>query len=308
MCSNKYIILLLNNINYIMTQQIVVSNEYKLLREIGSGSFGEVYLAKNKDNKKFAAKIEKKGDRSRLYDEYKFYKKLYDRGFKIGIPKIISFIETPEYNMLVMELLGKNLDELLEEYNGTFDINTVLKIGIDIINLLECLHETGFIHRDIKPNNFMTGYKSDSKHLYVLDFGLSKQYINKKEHINFKGERSLIGTARYASINVHMGFEPSRRDDLEAVGYMLIYFLKGKLPWQGLKKEKNDDHIRMIGDVKMSTNIKKLCENIPTCFIEYISYCKKLQFDEKPDYNYLKNLFIKEADNQHIDLKYCWNI
>lgn len=289
-----------------MSQQIIVSNEYKLLREIGSGSFGEVYLAKNKENEKFAAKIEKKGTHSRLKDEYNFYKKLYNRGLKSGIPKIISFIETPNCNMLVMELLGKNLDELLEENSGIFDLSTVLKIGINIIDLLKCIHDVGFIHRDIKPNNFMTGYKSSSRNLYIVDFGLSKQYINQKEHINFKIERSLVGTARYASINVHMGFEPSRRDDLEAVGYMLIYFLKGKLPWQGLKKDKNDDHVKLIGDVKMYTDIKKLCEDIPVCFGTYISYCKKLQFDETPNYNYLKKLFVNEANEQKIDLKYCW--
>ncbi len=141
-----------------------------------------------------------------------------------------------------------------------------------------------------------------------MDFGLAKQYVNQEKHISIRVERSLVGTARYASTNVHMGIEPSRRDDLESVGYMLVYFLKGKLPWQGLKKQKNVDQIKLIGDTKMFTSLKRLCENIPECFLEYINYCKRLSFDETPDYEYLKSLFMQTANNKNVQLKYCWLI
>lgn len=289
-----------------MENNINLSDKYKLINKIGSGSFGEVYLVQDGSNKNYAAKIEEKKSNSRLKEEYDIYKKLKKNGVSIGIPQIINYLETPYNNILIMQLLGNSLDGLLEIHGGIFDLGTVLKLGIDIVSLLENIHTAGFIHRDIKPNNFLVGYKKKSDALYIMDFGLSKQYINQEKHISLRIERSLVGTARYASTNVHMGIEPSRRDDLESVGYMLVYFLKGKLPWQGLKKQKNVDQIKLIGDTKMFTNLKKLCENIPPCFLEYINYCKKLNFDETPDYAFLKSLFSKVAEEKNITLKYCW--
>jgi serine/threonine protein kinase len=289
-------------------KNISLEDKYNLICSIGSGSFGEVFLATNKynKNKSYAIKIEKRNSSSRLKEEHEFYKKLHKRGVVDGLPKIYDFFETKKANMLVMQLLGDSLDILLDKNGGTFDLGTVFKLGIDMVNLLRDIHKAGFIHRDIKPNNFLVGCDSKRSKLYAIDFGLSKQYVSHKKHISFRVERSLVGTARYASINVHMGLEPSRRDDLESVGYMLIYFIRGKLPWQGLKKDKNTDHIQLIGNVKMYTGLKKLCNDVPYCFIEYIDYCKKLTFDEEPDYSFLTNLFINSAKDNNIELKYCW--
>ena len=280
---------------------------YKFISKLGSGSFGEVWETFDiKTGKTYASKIEEKKDHSRLKYEYEIYKKLKKGGMKSGIPKIINYVEIPSHNLLIMQLLGSSLDKLLENNNGKFDIGTVLKLGIDIINLLKNMHELGFIHRDIKPNNFMVGYKDKKNELYILDFGLSKQFMVKEQHMGYRVEKNLVGTARYASINVHIGIEPSRRDDLEATGYMLVYFLKGKLPWQGLKEKKGVDKIKLIGDTKILTSLEKLCDGIPKCFIKYIKYCKELKFDETPDYELLKNLFLNEALENKIDIKYCW--
>ncbi|AYV78436.1 MAG: serine/threonine protein kinase, partial [Edafosvirus sp.] len=197
-----------------------------------------------------------------------------------------------------------------------FQLCTVLSLGIQIITLLEKLHSTKYIHRDIKPNNFLIGIGNDNRNIYIMDFGLSKQYIDMNgKHISLKIDRSLIGTARYASINMHNGLEPSRRDDLESVGYMLIYFLKGRLPWQGIKKKvdmnikkSEKDHLEAIGEKKLCTTLNELCGDIPICFKKLIQYSRNLKFDEMPDYNYLKSLFISACKDNNIDPIFEWAI
>ena len=284
-----------------------VSNEYEIIKQLGSGSFGEVYLTRILNNGMLvASKIEEKDGKknSKLVDEYKIYKKMEMKGIKKGIPQIYSCYETPKFNVLVMELLGKNLDTVFTDTNKKFELGMVLKLGYDIINLIEKVHNCGFIHRDIKPNNFMFGVGDKSKELYILDFGLSKRFYKNKQHIEYKTNKSLVGTARYTSINIHLGIEPSRRDDIESIGYMLVYFLKGELPWQGLKKQKGIDHLELISEVKLSTSIKNLCEGLPEEFFEYLNYIRKLSFEERPDYKYLKELFIKCGKNNNVRLEY----
>jgi serine/threonine protein kinase len=286
----------------------LVSTEYEIIKQLGSGSFGEVYLTRIISNGLLvASKIEEKeGSKknSKIIDEFKIYKKLELKGLKKGIPKIYTIYETPKFHVLVMELLGKTLDGVFIEHDKKFSLGTVLKIGYDIINLIEKVHNCGFIHRDIKPNNFMFGHGEKSKELFILDFGLSKRYLKNKKHIEYKTNKSLVGTARYTSINIHLGIEPSRRDDLESIGYMLIYFLKGELPWQGLKKQKGVDHLELISEAKLSTSIKKLCENIPEQFYDYITYTRKLSFEEVPDYDYLRNLLVECSKKIKVNIMY----
>lgn len=291
-----------------MTQKQSVMNKYYIQTILGKGAFGEVYLASRiKDNKTVAVKVEKKDiSVSRLTIEYEIYKKLIERGMNYGIPKIYEIIDTENFKLMTMELLGKNLEELFNINQKKFSIETVLYLGIHIIDLLENLHKSGFIHRDIKPSNFMVGYNEPSK-IYMVDFGLSKEYICKNgEHIAQTFKKSIIGTARYSSINMHHGFEPSRRDDLESVGYMLVFFFHGKLPWQGIKGTSKKSFFEKIGDMKLSTKYEQLCFDMPKCFVKYLDYCRNLGFTQTPDYHYLKMLFAKEIKINNYQFKYDW--
>jgi casein kinase 1 len=281
-------------------------NNYIIIEQIGSGSFGEVYLAEYKQGGYVAVKVEDRKKAHRMYNEYKIYRSLHRSNFTVGLPRIYDYLQSPDYNIMVMQLLGPSLEDLFNKYNRKFKLSTVFMLSDQLINLLEQLHGAKYIHRDIKPNNFLIGRDKNMGQVYMMDFGLSKKYIIDDRHIKFRDKRSLIGTARYASVNMHMGFEPSRRDDLESVGYMLIYFLKGSLPWQGIKKQKGNDHIEAIGEIKICTSLEKLCENIPECFKEYINYCKKLKFDETPNYDYIRNLFRNTANKLNITPSFEW--
>jgi serine/threonine protein kinase len=292
-----------------MISQNMLWERYIILDKIGKGTFGEVYKTNRFiDNKNMAMKVERRDiENPRLQQEYKIYKKIISKGCRQGIPRVYEFIKTPNYHIMTMELLGKNLEELFEDNDCHLSVSSVLYLGIDIINIIRNIHSVGFIHRDIKPNNFMIGLRNKTK-IYLMDFGLSKEFIkNNGIHIKETFDHSVIGTARYSSINMHMGFEPSRRDDLEAIGYMLIYFIKGKLPWQGICRKRDKNEIfEKIGNVKMSTSIEKLCDGLQPCFQQYIEYCRNLKFDEVPDYHYLINLFNNTIKQNNYIKKYEW--
>jgi len=282
---------------------------YLITEQIGSGSFGEVFLAEHKDGGFVAIKVEDKRKAKRITREYKIYRYLHKYNYGDGIPKIYDFLQSDDYNIMVMQLLGPSLDDLFTKTSGVFKIGTVLLLGIQIIELLEKLHRFKYIHRDIKPNNFLISRDLSMEQVYLMDFGLSKKYMIGDKHIKFTDSKSLIGTIRYASRNIHMGFEPSRRDDLESVGYMLVYFLKGRLPWQGTNKKKGikgDDYIKHVGDIKIGISLSQLCEKIPECFKDFLFYCRQLRFHEKPDYGYIKQLFRKAGEDLKIELKYEW--
>jgi len=206
-----------------------------------------------------------------------------------------------DYNVMVMDLLGPSLEDLFLFCNQRFSLKTVLMLGDQMLRRLEFVHSKNFIHRDVKPDNFLMGCGSRSSQVYIIDFGLAKKYRDSRTqaHIPYRENKSLTGTARYVSINTHLGIEQSRRDDLESVAYVMIYFVKGSLPWQGLKADNKRMKYDRISEKKISTSVEVLCHGLPAEFATFLTYCKSLHFEDKPDYGYLRkllrNLFVKEG-------------
>lgn len=180
-----------------------------------------------------------------------------------------------------------------------------------MIRCLEQLHSKHFIHRDIKPENFMMGLNKKATSVFLIDFGLSKRFRDPATglHIQYRDHKSFTGTARYASINTHMGAEQSRRDDLESVGHLLIYLLKGILPWQNLQAANKKEKYEKILQKKAGTPIEKLCQDLPPEFASYLEYCRKMKFNERPDYAFIlrsfKDLFIRQG--YFYDMVYDWS-
>ncbi|KAI5187475.1 casein kinase 1 [Nematocida homosporus] len=266
-----------------------VLDGYILSEKIGQGSFGIVFEGHPVDSlKKVAIKIETYTDfrHSQLENEYKTYLLLQSSP---GFPKVEYFGEKSGYKFLVMEYLGMSLEDMLAIRNRKFSAKTIFIVAKRMIDLIETLHSTGRVHRDLKPDNFLIG--RDPKKLFLIDLGMAKEYIEMGQHIAITTGKRLTGTPRYASVNAHRGYDISRRDDLESIGYILVYLAKGRLPWQGLKESKREKY-RIVGEMKRTMKVETIAKDLPgeKMIVEYFRYVKALGFDTIPDYVYLRSL------------------
>lgn len=296
---------------------ILISQDYMFYpdRKLGNGAFGHVYLGKKiRDNEIIAVKIEKnekneKNSKSMLKLEYCILKHINHNCIGVGFPYTYNFIEIDNYRFLVTSVLGKNLYELLRLCNGRFSVRTTLMIGIQMIDRIEHLHKSHYIHRDIKPENFLVGINGHKDIIHLIDFGLSTKYISSKtlKHRKININCGPVGTLRYMSINTLQGVSQSRRDDMESIGYVLIYFLNGKLPWQGLNISNKKKRYSKTLHIKKQTPIGKLCKDLPKCIYSYMMYSRSLKYDADIDYDHLRNLFIDEMFERDINYNCSWD-
>ena len=282
---------------------LIVGNKYRLGKKIGSGSFGEIFLALAIDTKdEVAVKLEKADTKfPQLELEYRVYRILQGG---IGIPKVYWHGQSSGYNVLVIEILGPSLENLFQYCKQKFSLKTVIMLADQMISRIEYMH--------FKHDNFLIGTDGKSGQVFVIDFGLTKKYFDTKtnSHIPYREGKNLTGTARYASLNTHLGIEQSRRDDLEGLGYVFLYFLRGSLPWQGLNGNNKQQKYQNILDKKIETSVEDLCSGFPVEFSMFLNYSKSIRFEDRPDYSYLKRIFkelLFKLGCQY-DFVFDWNV
>lgn len=294
-----------------MVGQLRGNKKFRLSKKLGSGSFGDIFLGVHvTTNEEVAVKLEPvRTQHPQLLYEAKVIRHL--RGGS-GIPDVIWVGTEGDSNVMIIELLGPSLEDLFNYCHRRFSLKTVLMVGEQMLSRLEYVHSRSFLHRDVKPDNFLMGANRKAQQVYLIDFGLSKRYIDPRtsQHIPYRTGKSLTGTARYASVNTHLGLEQGRRDDLEGLTYVLLYFLRGALPWQGLQAANQKDKYHKICLKKQNIPVRELCKGLPAEFGTLLCYCRNLKFDETPNYNYCRKLLreVFESNNFSLDYVYDWTI
>jgi serine/threonine protein kinase len=288
-----------------------VGPNWELCHKIAQGSFGKVYYGVHSvTNTPVAVKTEPLEVRHpQLPGEASIYMALRN---VVGVPKLLWHGHVDKkFDAIVLQLLGPDLDQLLT-YCEKFSLRTVLLIADQLLDRLESLHKLGYVYRDIKPQNFAIGYGADGMStLYILDFGLAKKLPKPGEKI--KKSSGLVGTARYASIGAHRGDHSTCANDLESLGYMMMYWLRGSLPWSGLKAKSSVEKYEKIMAKKLEVPLKQLCKGHPSEMIDFITYCRaasgagssekgknsggggKTDGGNKLDYKYLHGLIAQMA-------------
>ncbi|CAK95079.1 unnamed protein product (macronuclear) [Paramecium tetraurelia] len=273
----------------------IIQGRFEIHSKIGYGSFGQVYkvIDQKYGNTPYAMKVEFTNQECNLLE--KEIKVLIDLRKKVGFPEIKFYGKEKRFTFCVMNILGKNLESVIRKCGGSFSLQTVLRLAIQMIERIEALHSCKYLHRDLKPDNFVLENTTSPKIINLIDFGLSKKYANSKgDHIKLIKKPGLIGTARYASINAHESFEQGRRDDLQSLGYVLLYLLTGHLPWMNVKIEMKNLKYAKIHQMKKNMKLEQLFSKQPKCFIKFMQDVQTLDFAQQPNYKQLKGHFQDE--------------
>ena len=288
-----------------------IGSRFLLGKALGSGSFGQIFEGKElKTGQRVALKLEPKtAQHPQLHYESRVYSIL---GGGPGIPAVHWYGSEGQYNVLVLDRLGESLEQLFTQCQRKFSLKTVLMLADQMLARMEYVHAKHFVHRDIKPDNFLVGRGPFENVVFLIDYGLCKRFVDPetKQHIPFRDDKQLTGTARYASLNAHLGYEQSRRDDLEALGYIWLYFLQGKLPWQGLRVGEDSAKYEAIKRSKLELSLRELCKEVPREFYEYFKMCRNLEFEETPNYNSMRRLFSRLLQRKGLtnDYAFDWKV
>jgi serine/threonine protein kinase len=271
---------------------VPVGPKYRAKARIGGGAFGDIYIGESlSSGESVAIKVEPPRVRpSQVLNESRIYRSL---GSDVGIPTAKWYGVEAENNILVLELLGKSLETLFLECDKRFSLKTVLMIADQILARIEFIHRRGIIHRDVKPGNFVLGEDLNSNVIYVIDFGLSGRWYDSQtgQHIPYTEKKPMVGTARFTSLNTHLGIEQSRRDDLEGIAYVLIYLMTGSLPWIGVKAEARAQKYAAIAEMKATITPERLCSGLPSAFSSFLIDVRGLEFTDEPNYSKYRELF-----------------
>ncbi|EJD47039.1 kinase-like protein [Auricularia subglabra TFB-10046 SS5] len=275
---------------------LVGDGRFRVGKRCSAGDFGAVFEGTNITNgQAVALKFEwYRAANRRLRYEYKSYKLLTGMP---GLPKVYYFGREGSHYVLIMEMLGRNLEHLFYLCGGKFSIKTVCMLAKEMITRVQAIHERALIYRNVQPDTFLMGPEQTkaANVVHLVDFGLAKPYRDSRTgvHMPYREAKSPRGDGRYMSINTHLCVEQSRRDDLEALGHVLLYFLRGSLPWQGVRARTNQEKHEKVVQIKSQTQIRDLCVGFPDEFAVYLEYARGLGFDETPDYEFLRDLFTK---------------
>lgn len=288
---------------------VEIENKYIIQKKIGEGMYGKIFSAKNKYTDEIVA-IKIDGS-ILLKNEARIYQILSNQN---GISKLRSYGQVADYNYIVIDMMGSSLEGCREKcINKIFTLKTTICIGLQLIRRIEILHNNNILHRDVKPENFLMGGNIANKNiLYIIDFGLSKLYKINGKHVDCQIGRDPIGTLDFVSINVHEGNTPSRRDDMESIGYILLYLLGGSLPWMtdtNINENAEEPIERKIYNIKKNTNLWVRYQCIPGEFITFIQYCRSLGYSDTPNYTYLEQLLTNlfKMNRFSIENPFCWN-
>ena len=276
--------------NIIKKEEHILFKKFKIINKLAEGDFTQVYFGSNiLTNESVAIKVECKKSSDLSLESESFF--LFEaKG--IGIPEILGFGKINHKNVLVEPFLGKSLYNVFEE-KGKLSLSDICIISKQLIDRIQWVHSKNIIHRDIKPDNCLTGRINEGI-IYLIDFSISKKYRSNKtgKHIKYSFTGKFIGSILFSSMNALKGLETSRRDDLESIAYMIIYLMKGKLPWEnGIGANEKEKFINAY-QMKKSISIEDLCKNLPYQIMDFIRYVKKLEFESEPNYDYLRGLII----------------
>ncbi|KEG06100.1 putative casein kinase [Trypanosoma grayi] len=294
-----------------MSADLRVGNRFRIDKRLDSGEFSEIFRGTNiRTGDPVVIKLESlKTRHPQLAFEAAFYRILNASTNVVGVSNIMYYSVEGDFSVMVIDLLGPSLEDLFCYCGQQFSLKTTLMLAGQMIARIEFIHNQSVIHRNIRPEHFLMGTGKKGHHVYIIDFGVAKKYRDTRthQHIPYKEGKSLTGTEDFCSINTHMGIEQSRRDDLEGIGYILLYFLRGSLPWQDLKAHTKQEKYARISERKQSTSVMALCKGFPMEFATYLNYTRALQFEDTPDYGYLRGVLGTLFSHYEFEMDYVFD-